>query len=66
MKAEDRANLARVKSGEFDREEWAELWDRLPVRMRRSIVEYILQALHAFDSGGRFQNEAGSGLYCVL
>ncbi len=55
MTSDDRADLARVKSGEFIREEWADLWDRVPAKMRRGIVEYVLQALHAFETGGRFR-----------
>ena len=51
MNAEDRK---RLKSGGFDREAWAELWDRLPERARRSTVEFVLQKLHAIESGGRW------------
>lgn len=51
MNAEDRK---RLKSGGFDREAWAALWDRLPERLRRSTVEFVLQKLHAVESGGRW------------
>ena len=51
MSAEDRK---RLKSGGFDREAWAALWDRLPERMRRSTLEFVLQKLHAVESGGRW------------
>ena len=44
----------RVKSGGFDREAWAALWDRLPERARCSTVEIVLHKLHAIESGGRW------------
>ncbi len=51
MKAEDRI---RLKSGTFDREAWAGLWDRLPEQARRGAAEFVLQKLHAFESSGRW------------
>jgi len=51
MKAEDRI---RLKSGTFDREAWAALWDRLPDQMRRGAAEFVLQKLHALESSGRW------------
>ena len=51
MNAEDRKQL---KSGGFDRDAWAALWDRLPERTRRSTVEFVLHKLHAIESGGRW------------
>lgn len=51
MKAEDRI---RLKSGTFDREAWAVLWDRLPERARRAAAEFVLQKLHALESSGRW------------
>lgn len=44
----------RLKSGGFDREGWAELWDRLPERMRFSTLQFVLQELHAIESSGQF------------
>jgi hypothetical protein len=52
MKAED---SIRFKSDAFDREAWAELWDRLPERGRRGAVRFVLQQLHALESGGNWQ-----------
>jgi hypothetical protein len=49
MKAEDRLSLS---DGTFDRDAWAALWDRLPERMRRGAAEFVLQKLHALESGG--------------
>lgn len=51
MKAEDKEFL---KSGQFDQEAWTALWGRLPERTRRSTAEFVLQKLHAIESGGRF------------
>lgn len=51
MNAEDRR---RLSAGEFDREAWAGLWDRLPQRARRSTLEFVLHKLHAFESGGQW------------
>jgi hypothetical protein len=51
MNAADR-NL--LKSGDFDRETWTALWDRLPERARRSTLEFVLQKLHAMESSGRW------------
>jgi hypothetical protein len=51
MNAVDRK---RLESGGFDREAWAALWDRLPERMRRGTAEFVLQKLHAVESGGRW------------
>ncbi len=53
MKAEDKI---RLKSGTFDREAWAGLWDRLPERSRRSAAQFVLEKLHALESGGRWSN----------
>jgi hypothetical protein len=50
MNAEDKARLA---SG-FDREAWATLWDRLPERMRRGVLRFILHLLHAVESRGAY------------
>jgi hypothetical protein len=71
MKAEDRA---RLDSGGFDREAWAGLWDRLPARMRRGVLQYVLHELHAIESSGAFsirwhyetsaeREEAGGPIY---
>jgi hypothetical protein len=51
MTAEDQACLKRR---EFDREAWAELWDSLPERLRRSALTFVLNELHAIESGGTF------------
>jgi hypothetical protein len=51
MKAEDRL---RLRSGSFDREAWAQLWDRLPERARRGAAEFVLQKLHALESSGQW------------
>lgn len=51
MNAKDRK---RLNTGEFDKEAWAELWDRLPQRARRSTLEFILHKLHAIESGGQW------------
>jgi hypothetical protein len=53
MKAEDRIHL---KSGSFDREAWAALWDRLPTdRLRQNTAEFVLHKLHAIESGGHWK-----------
>jgi hypothetical protein len=44
-----------LRSGTFDRDDWASLWDRLPERARRSAAQVILQELHAIESGGRWK-----------
>jgi ABC-type transporter Mla MlaB component len=52
MTAEERA---LVKDGDFDREAWVALWDRLPERVaRKAAVTFVLQQLHAIETGGRF------------
>jgi hypothetical protein len=51
MKREDRAQL---ETEGFDRDSWAALWDRLPEKMRRRTIEFVLHKLHAIESGGRF------------
>jgi hypothetical protein len=51
LKPEDHAHL---KSGKFDREAWAELWDRLPEKARSSVLQFVLHELHAIESGGMF------------
>jgi hypothetical protein len=51
MQAHDRK---RLTAGDFDRKAWGELWDRLPERARRRTVEFVLQKLHAIESGGRW------------
>lgn len=52
MKAEDRI---RLESGTFDREAWAELWDRLPDRSRRGAAKFVLHQLHAIESSGQWR-----------
>jgi hypothetical protein len=49
MKAEDKLSLS---DGTLDRDAWAALWNRLPERMRRGAAEFVLQKLHALESGG--------------
>lgn len=52
MKAEDKI---RLDSASFDRESWAALWDRLPERLRKSTLQFVLERLHANESGGNWR-----------
>ncbi|MDB5386190.1 MAG: hypothetical protein JWM11_1836 [Planctomycetaceae bacterium] len=52
MKADDQA---RLESGEFSHEDWNALWDRIPEKMRKGTVEFVLHKLHAIESSGRYQ-----------
>jgi len=49
MRAKDRARI-RV----FTREEWVELWNRIPENGRRNILSFIFHELYALETGGAF------------
>lgn len=46
------ADRALLKSGSFDREAWAALWDRLPKTSKKTAAVFVLHLLHVHESGG--------------